>query len=129
LENFDILGGWRAHYRGLEAGERISGIDRAGHDFVYALAGPVDASGQLLDGRRFQDIHELKAILVGNSRQLAPNLLHQFTLYATGTPVRFADRAEIESILDACEADGYRARDLVHALVQSRIFLGKEGSR
>ncbi|MEZ6041855.1 MAG: DUF1585 domain-containing protein [Planctomycetaceae bacterium] len=52
------------------------------------------------------------------------NLLHQFTLYATGTPVRFSDREEIESMLDACEADGYRARDLVHALVQSRIFLG-----
>ncbi len=129
LENFDILGGWRTRYRGLEAGERITGIDRAGHDFTYALADAVDASGSLLDGRRFQDIHELKAILADNPRQLARNLLHQFTLYATGTPVRFADRAEIESILDACEADGYRVRDLVHALVQSRIFLGKEGSR
>ena len=83
----------------------------------------------MLDGRRFQDIHELKAILAGNPRQLARNLLHQFTLYATGTPVRFSDREEIESMLDACEADGYRVRDLVHALVQSRIFLGKEGSR
>jgi hypothetical protein len=85
----------------------------------------VDASGQLLDGRRFQDIHELKAILAGNSRQLARNLLHQFTLYATGTPVRFADRAEIESMLDACEANGYRVRDLMHALVQSEIFVGR----
>ena len=89
LENFDILGGWRTRYRGLEAGERITGIDRAGHDFAYTLAEPVDASGQLLDGRRFQDIHELKAILAGNPRQLARSLLHQFTLYATGTPVRF----------------------------------------
>ncbi len=125
LENFDILGAWRTRYRGLEAGERTTGIDRAGHDFAYALAEPVDASGQLLDGRRFQDIHELKAILAANPRQLARNLLHQFTLYATGTPVRFADRAEIESILDACEADGYRARDLVHALVKSGIFVGR----
>ena len=129
LENFDILGGWRTRYRSVEQGERITGVDRAGHDFAYALAEPVDASGQLLDGRRFQDIHELKAILAGNPRQLARNLLHQFTLYATGTPVGFADRAEIESILDACEGDSYRIRDLVHALVQSRIFLGKEGSR
>ncbi|MCY2977596.1 MAG: DUF1592 domain-containing protein [Planctomycetota bacterium] len=125
LENFDILGKWRTRYRGLEAGERITGIDRAGHDFAYALAEPVDASGQLLDGRRFHDIHELKAILAGNPRQLARNLLHQFTLYATGTPVRFADRAAIESILDACEADGYRVRDLVNALVQSGIFVGR----
>jgi hypothetical protein len=129
LENFDIFGGWRTRYRGIEAGERISGIDRAGHDFFYALADTVDASGRLLDGRSFQDIHELKAILAGNPRQLARNLLHQLTLYATGIPVRFSDRAEIESVLDACETDGYRVRGLVHALVQSRIFLGKEGSR
>lgn len=125
LENFDILGGWRTQYRGVEQGERITGIDRAGHDFVYTLAEPVDASGQLRDGRRFQNIHELKAILAANPRQLARNLLHQFTLYATGTPVRFADRVEIDAILDRCAADGYRVRDLVHALVQSRVFLGE----
>ncbi|MBS0201796.1 MAG: DUF1592 domain-containing protein [Planctomycetes bacterium] len=127
LENFDILGGWRTRYRGVEQGERISGIDRAGHDFAFTLAEPVDASGQLLDGRRFQNIRDLKAILASNPRQLARNLLHQFTLYATGTPVRFADRTELESILDACASDGYRVRDLLHALVQSPIFLGHEG--
>lgn len=124
LENFDVLGGWRTRYRGVEQGESVTGIDRAGHDFAYTLAEPVDASGQLLDGRGFRDIHELKALLASNARQLARNLLNQFTLYATGTPIRFSDRAEIESILDACESDGYRVRDLIHSLVQSRIFLG-----
>ncbi len=126
LENFDILGGWRTRYRGVEQGDRVTGIDRAGHDFAYTLAEPVDAAGQLRDGRRFQNIRELKAILAANPRQLARNLLHQFTLYATGTPVRFADRAEVESLLDACAADGYRVRDLLHALVQSRIVLGQD---
>ncbi len=125
LENFDILGGWRTRYRGVEQGEPVTGIDRAGHDFAYTLAEPVDASGQLLDGRSFRDIHELKAILAGDSRQLARNLLHQLTLYATGTPVRFADREEVEAILDAGAPDGYRVRDLVHALVQSGIFVGR----
>ena len=124
LENFDILGGWRTRYRGIEQGDRISGIDRAGHDFAYTLAEPIDAAGQLLDGRRFQNIRDLKALLASNPRQLARNLLHQFTLYATGTPVRFADRAEVESILDACAPSGYRVGDLLHALVQSKIFLG-----
>jgi hypothetical protein len=66
----------------------------------------------------------MKAILSANSRQLARNLLHQFTLYATGTPVQFSDRREIEAMLDACARDGYRVRDLVHALVQSSIFPG-----
>jgi hypothetical protein len=129
LENFDIFGGWRTRYRGVEQGERITGIDRAGHDFVYTLAEPVDAAGQLRDGRRFQNIHELKAILASNPRKLARNLLHQFTLYATGTPVRFADRVEIDAMLDGCASDGYRVRDLLHAFVQSRIFLGSEQPR
>lgn len=129
LENFDVMGRWRTQYRGLEAGQRISGIDPSGHDFSYTLANAVDASGQLADGRGFKDIHALKALLKANPRQLARNLLHQFTLYATGTPVRFADRREIESMLDACAKDGYRVRDLMHALVQSKIFLGQQGGR
>ncbi|MCH5373979.1 MAG: DUF1592 domain-containing protein, partial [Planctomycetes bacterium] len=127
LENFDVLGGWRARYRGVEQGEPVTGIDRAGHDFAYTLAEPVDASGQLLDGRRFRDVHELKSLLVSDPRQLARNLLHQFAVCATGTPVRFSDRDEIESMLDASAPDGYRVGDLIHAVVQSRIFLGKEG--
>lgn len=124
LENFDILGGWRTRYRGLEEGERITGIDRAGHDFAYTLAANVDASGRLLDGRAFQNIRDLKTLLAAHPRQLARNLLRQFTLYATGTPVRFSDRPEIERLLDACAADGYRVKDLLLALVQSQIFLG-----
>ena len=127
LENFDILGGWRPRYRGLEEGERVTGIDRAGHDFTYTLAAPVDASGRLLDGRAFRDVHELKRILAANPRQLARNLLHQFTVYATGTPVRFSDRAEIEVLLDACATNDYRVQDLMLALVQSKIFLGQPG--
>ena len=124
LESFDILGGWRTRYRGIEEGERITGIDRAGHDFSYTLAANVDPSGKLIDGRTFSDVHALKAILAANPRQLARNLLHQFTVFATGTTVRYSDRREIESLLDACEKDGYRVRDLVLALVQSQIFLG-----
>jgi len=129
LENFDILGGWRTRYRGLEEGERISGIDRAGHDFSYTLSAPVDSSGKLLDGSSFKDIHDLKTILLSDPRQLARNLLQQFTVYSTGTPVRYSDRREIESMLDACAKDGYRVRDLLLALVQNRIFRGNpEGS-
>ncbi len=129
LENFDVLGGWRTRYRGLEDGEKITGIDRAGHDFVYTLSSPVDATGKLLDGRSFRDMQELKQLLLADPRGLARNLLHQFTVYATGTPVRFSDRAEIERILDTCAATDYRTCDLLHGLIQSRIFLGTEDAR
>lgn len=125
LENFDILGGWRTRYRGMEEGEAVTGIDRAGHDFAYTLAGPVDPSGKLLDGRSFRDIRELKAIFAAQPRHLARNLLHKFTVYATGSPVRFSDRPDVEAILDAHAATGFGVRDLIVSLVQSPIFLGR----
>lgn len=124
LENFDVAGHWRARYRGTAEGERVSGIDHTGHDFVYTIAGAVDPSGTLADGRSFRDIQDLKAIFAANPRQLARNFLRQLTVYATGTPARFSDRTEIEKMLDACEGGGYRARDLIHALIRSRVFLG-----
>ena len=124
LESFDVLGAWRTNYRGLEEGKQVSGIDRAGHDFSYTIASRVDASGQLADGRRFQDIHGLKTILLEDSRQLARNLLQQFAIYATGMPVRFSDRQEIEDILDRCAKADYRVGDLLHELVTSNIFTG-----
>lgn len=124
LENFDVLGGWRAHYRGTAEGQRITGIDPSGHDFAYTIAANVDPSSRLANGQTFQDVRELKAIFAANPRQLARNLLNQFTIYATGTPVRFSDRTEIEKMLDACAPTGYRTRDLLYALVQNQIFLG-----
>ncbi|MFM8579519.1 MAG: DUF1592 domain-containing protein [Planctomycetaceae bacterium] len=124
LETFDICGGVRDRYRGLEEGEVVSGIDRAGHDYAYRLSTRIDSSGSLPDGRTFADIKELKVILVPEERQLARNLLHQFTAYATGASLRFADRAEIEEILDACSADGYRVGDLLRGFVASRLFRG-----
>jgi len=127
LENFDILGGWRTQYRGLEEGQKVNGIDRAGHDFAYTISAPVDASGKLLDGTTFKNIQNLKTILASNPRQLGRNLLEQFTIYATGTPVRFSDRAQVEEILDACATDEFRVGDLLFGLIQSRIFLGNPG--
>lgn len=125
LENFDIMGGWRDRYRGMEKGDKVTGIDRAGHYFEYRVAQEVEAFGQLRTGESFDDIQGLKKIFAANPRQLARNLLHQFTFYATGTPVRFSDRRDIDAVLDQCQADGYRARDLLHGLIQSRIFLGE----
>ena len=123
LENFDVMGSWRDRYRGLERGDKITGYDPAGHPYTYYVGQPVEASGKLLDGRAFKDVRELKELLSDNPRQLARNFLHQLTLYATGTKVRFSDRPAIAAILDQCEPDGYRVADLLHGLIQSPIFL------
>jgi len=125
LENFDVMGAYRTHYRGLVHGERITGIDRAGHDYTYTLSAPVDSSGKLLDGRSFSDIRELKSHLASHPRQLAKNFLEQLAIYSTGAPVRFSDRKEIEKILDANANTQFRAKDLLLGLIESSIFTGK----
>ena len=126
LENFDVMGAWRDRYRGMEKGEKITGFDPAGHPYTYFVGQAVDASGKLPSGESFRDIHDVKRLLAANPRQLARNLLHHLILHATGTPVGFVDRGEAESMLDACEKNGYRVRDLIHALVRSQIFLGTQ---
>lgn len=128
LENFDVMGAWRDRYRGLELGEKITGIDPAGHPYTYHVGAAVDASGKLPTGEVFRDIHELKRILSTRERQLAGNLLRHLVLHATGTPVGLADRTEVESILDSCAANGYRVRDLMLSIVQSNMFLGESGT-
>ena len=126
LENFDVMGAWRDRYRGLEKGDKITGIDPAGHPYTYFVGQPVDAAGKFLDGREFRDVRELKVHLSSMPQQLARNLLHHLTLYATGTPVRFSDRQVVESILEDCEAGGYRVADLFQRLIFSSIFSGED---
>ena len=60
-----------------------------------------------------------------DERPIARNLVRQLTVFATGAPVRFSDREEIEKILDAAKASEYGVRSLVHAIVQSELFRNK----
>ena len=125
LENFDVMGGWRNRYRSEAEGELAQGIAKSGQKLTHRWAQPVDASGELPDGRKFQDIRELKRLLVSDERQLARNLARQLTVYATGAPVGFSDRREIEALLDRAQPGNWGVRTLIHELVQSRLFLEK----
>jgi hypothetical protein len=127
LENFDVMGAWRDRYRGMEKGEKITGIDRAGHPYVYFAGPAVDAAGRLRSGESFDDVRGLKSILTKQPRVLARNLLGHLVLYATGTPVRFSERAEADAILDRVAAGGYRTGDLIRELAASTMFLGRSG--
>ena len=125
LESFDVMGGWRDRYRAQGSGTPEPGIGKGGHPFEFHLGPRVDASGQLRDGRKFQDVVELKRLLLSDERALARNLVGQFSVYATGAPVRFSDRAAIEAVLDRCRDSDYGVRDLILELVQSPLFRGK----
>ena len=126
LESFDVAGGWRDRYRSLgEEGERVKGFGKNGHAFKFRLAKPIDCAGELEDERAFEDINQLKQLLLKDERAIARNLVHQFVVYATGAPVSFGDRATVEAILDQCADNDYGVRSLIHALIQSELFLHK----
>jgi hypothetical protein len=126
LESFDVMGGYRERYRAVsEKVPPVRGFGLNGQAFAFHYALPVDSAGALPDGRPFQGVRELKRLLVRDERPIARNLARQLTIFATGAPVRFSDREEIERILDAAKASEYGVRSIVHAIVQSELFRNK----
>jgi len=125
LESFDVMGGWRERYRSEGEGELAKGIAKSGQKVAFRWALPVDATGNLEDGRRFSDIREFKQLLLTDEKQIARNLARQLTIYATGAPVGFADRASIEEVLQRASSSHYGVRSLIHELVQSELFQNK----
>lgn len=125
LENFDVMGGWRERYRAEAEGEPAKGIAKSGQKFAFFYGLPVDAGGELPDGRKFRDVREFKKLLLENEAQIAQNLVQQLVVYATGAPARFSDRPAIGKILTNSREEGYRVRTLVHEIVQSELFLNK----
>ena len=125
LESFDVMGGWRERYRSEGEGELAKGIAKSGQKVAFRWALPVDATGNLVDGRKFSDIREFKQLLLSDEKQIARNLARQLTVYATGAPVGFADRARIEEVLERASSSHYGVRSLIHELVQSELFRNK----
>jgi uncharacterized protein DUF1592/uncharacterized protein DUF1588/uncharacterized protein DUF1585 len=126
LESFDVMGGWRDRYRGVdEAKPAVKGLGKNGQPFAFHYALPVDPTGQLPDGRSFRDIREFKALLLADEPTLARNLAKQLVVYATGAPIRFSDRATLEKIVADSRAHSYGLRTLVHEVVQSDLFREK----
>lgn len=123
LESFDVMGGWRDHYRAVKEGVTpASGIGMDGQKFAFYYALPVDCSGLLPDGRAFDGVRELKAMLLSDPAPIARNLTRQLAIYATGAPIRFSDREKIERILQRTKAGDYGVRSIVRELVQSDLF-------
>lgn len=125
LENFDVMGGWRERYRSESGGELAKGLAKSGQKFAFHWALPVDAAGEIPNGAKFRDIREFKQLLLRDEKQIARNLARQLTVFATGAPVGFADRMQIEGILERAASSHYGVRSLIHELVQSDLFRNK----
>jgi len=104
LESFNPIGAWRASYPNGVA---------------------IDASGQLGDGRAFDDIAGLKKLLLEQKPQFARMLAERLLTYACGRRIEKLDRPQVDRIGRELEKRGYGFRDLVELVVLSDAFRSK----
>lgn len=97
LENFDPAGRWREKYVLLSAGKRTQGPK-------------IDASYQMPDGRKFENVDDFRGLLADQPRELAANLAEKLLAYGTGGPVSFADREKVDRIVDAAAKEDFGMR-------------------
>ncbi len=124
LESFDVMGGQRDRYRAFAEGVTPeSGFGLSGQPFAFRYGLPVDSAGTLENGLSFKDIREFKKLLLDHEeRTVARNMVSQLATYATGAPIGFTDRAQVDEILDKSRDSGWGVRSIVHGIVQSNLF-------
>ena len=111
LENYDEIGRWRTSYGG-EKGEKGKAVD---------------PSGQLPDGRSFNDIISLKELLLSSKGkdQFAHCLTEKLLTYALGRPMDVTDRPDIDRIIAAHRAAGGGLKELVLLVASSPGMMRK----
>lgn len=107
FDHYDAIGRWRTQEKVQEG----SGDDPK-----------IDASGELIDGRKFKDHAELKQLLVTDLPHFAAALTDHLATYALRRGMSFADRKDLHAVAAACAANGWRLGDLVEHLVLSDLF-------
>ena len=122
LECFDPVGNFRKQYRNSKGVTQPAAVGLRFLHRDYDPGLPVDTSGITNDGFEFKDIREYKTHLRKSKEQIARNVLSKLIAFATGAEVRFADREEVERILQVTEDDGYPLRSLIHYVVASPMF-------
>ncbi len=126
LESFDVMGARRDRYRAVAENVKPEpGYGMNGQAFAFHYGPAVDSAGELPDGRAFRDIKEFKRLILSDEVPVARNLAKQLMAFATGAPVRFSDRVELERILQRASAHQYGVRTLVEEIVRSELFQTK----
>jgi hypothetical protein len=100
LENYDAIGQWR---------------DKDGKF-------PIDASGQLPDGRKFAGANGLADILMSNPNGFAKSMTEKMLIYALGRGLETYDRSAVNQIVANLAANQYRFSSLVLGIVNSIPF-------
>jgi hypothetical protein len=125
LESFDPIGGWRDRFRSLGEGEKPEERFVGSRNVRYRIGPPVDASGQLQDGRAFEGYAEFRDLVAADRAGLAKAFLTKLLTFATGREMGFSDRPEIEALVAKAGETGYGIEDLLLLAVSSEIFRSK----
>ncbi len=119
LESFDCIGGWRDHYRATGLGENVF-VD--GRRMPYLKGKKVDPADVTADGERFENIDQLKQVLLRDKPRLARALTTKLVTYGTGRAPQASDQDAVDAIVAKIGANDYGLRSLIHEIVQSKLF-------
>lgn len=117
LEEFDVIGGHREWYRSLsDKGERIPNVR-------YRVGPDVEKGDQFSDGRKFANFIEFRELLLKDPDAIAEGLAKKLLVYGCGRPLTPADRGEVKRVVAAASTNNYGLRSMIHAVVNSELFL------
>jgi hypothetical protein len=108
LEHYDAVGAYRADHQGW----------------------PIDASGELVDGRAFADAREL-SVLLSADPVFSTCLVEQLMTFALGRDFRagsFQDQAWVELIAAQANESGGSLPTLIGQVIRSEPFVTRRGS-
>ena len=100
LENFDPIGRWRDSYGKV----------------------PIDASGVLADGIRFEGPAELKLLLMKEKQKIARNLSSRVLSYALGRSVLFTDEPALQRLESTLLNNNFNPELFIIEIVKSYPF-------
>jgi hypothetical protein len=121
FQNFDLSGRWRnVEHERYHRAELDGKIEWRGEGKTR----PVDSAGHLPRGEKFASFQECKELLAKHYLDdIVRGLLKKLTLYGTGRPADVLDLVTIRAIVKEQADQEYAMRDLLRALVRSRVFL------
>lgn len=117
LEEFDAIGGHRDFYRSIGEGEKIPGNKsfRKGPD--------VDSASEMPDGRDFAGFIEFRQRLLEDEPVVARAIAEKLLVYATGRRIGLAQREAVDQIVATTDANDHGLKSMIHAVVESELFL------
>ena len=84
---------------------------------------PIDPSGELIGGRKFADIKELKQLLASTAaKKFARCLIENMLTYGLGRGLEAYDYCTVEDIRQQLAANDYRIQNIIFGIVESKAF-------